>query len=141
MLPSEGALQKHLQRAEYVFRLLFDSTTAFSDVYKELGPGWEMINGKVNVVWDNKIHEIKSILEKKKARPGPKACSCSAHERCTGKGNGCLSCYRSCRACNVKCKCKGTCNNPHNNGGTCDKCVASYQTHRQPPPSSAETLV
>ena len=27
-----------------------------------------------------------------------------------------------CKPCTPKCKCKINCNNPHNNGGTCDKC-------------------
>ena len=30
---------------------------------------------------------------------------------------------KSCRPCTQSCKCQGNCENPHNRGGTCDKCT------------------
>ena len=39
-----------------------------------------------------------------------------------GSTVGCLNCYKSCKPCSMKCKCKMRCNNPLNNGGKCKKC-------------------
>ena len=33
-----------------------------------------------------------------------------------------------CKPCNSRCKCKGNCKNPHNNGGTCARCEQRDET-------------
>ena len=39
-----------------------------------------------------------------------------------GRCTTCTNCAKNCKPCSQKCKCKGECLNPHNNGGLCDKC-------------------
>ena len=36
---------------------------------------------------------------------------------------GCRSCFKMCKPCTLKCKCKLRCNNPHNNVGKCPRCT------------------
>ena len=48
-------------------------------------------------------------------------CGCKGL-KCDGSTPGCLNCFRSCKPCTMKCKCRMRCNNPHNNGGKCIKC-------------------
>ena len=64
-------------------------------------------------VWDDE-DTIKAITDSK-------GCGCKG-AKCDGSTAGCRNCYRICKPCNRKCKCKGNCRNPHNNGGTCARC-------------------
>ena len=41
---------------------------------------------------------------------------------------GCRNCYKLCKPCTLKCKCKSQCHNPHNNGGTCPRCALGADT-------------
>ena len=45
-----------------------------------------------------------------------------------GSTAGCGNCYRMCKPCNSRCKCKGNCRNPHNDGGTCARCEPQDET-------------
>ena len=62
-----------------------------------------------------------------KAVVASKGCGCKG-ATCDGSTAGCRNCYRMCKPCNSRCKCKGNCRNPHNDGGTCAKCEQQDET-------------
>ena len=131
-LPITGAIKMHLKRAEYVLKLIFDSCIAFSDVYQNVGKGWECVNGVLQIVWYEEFETVKRSLNEKRTKPGSRKCSCSSIDRCTGKTkSGCINCFWACRPCTVKCKCKGECGNPHNNNGTCVRCHHGTENDQQ----------
>ena len=125
-LPIKGAIKMHLKRAEYVLKLIFDSCVGHSDVYSNVGEGWEYVDGVLQIVWYEEFEIVKRSLNEKRAKPGSRKCSCSSINRCSGKTkSGCVNCFWACKPCTVKCKCKGECGNPHNNNGNCSKCQSA----------------
>ena len=107
LIPTLGALRYHMLRSEYVLKTVFSHTMIDASQY-----GWT-IDNSVAVVWDDE-DTIKAITDSK-------GCGCKG-AKCDGSTAGCRNCYRICKPCNRKCKCKGNCRNPHNNGGTCARC-------------------
>lgn len=125
---------------------VYDSINSISHLYTSdrLEPGWTIDNGIVCVVWEDDIELIKKGLEAKLRKPGSNHwCNCTAENvKSTERGRGCNNCFRNCRPCNIKCKCKGNCQNPHNNGGMCPKCdghVASNSISPEQIPTSQTT--
>ena len=55
-----------------------------------------------------------------------KGCGCKGG--CDGSTAECKNCFRLCKPCIPKCKCKLLCKNPHNNGGKCVKCATEVPT-------------
>ena len=78
-----------------------------------------MDNGIISVVWDDQ--------ETMKEIHASKGCGCKG-AKCDGSTTGCRNCFKMCKPCVHKCKCRGNCNNPHNNGGTCLKCRVQHET-------------
>ena len=116
LIPSLGALKYQLLHAEIVLKTVF--SCCGSGEVNAIDHGWSIVDGEVQVVWDTE-----EVMEKLKCSKG---CGCKAM-KCDGSRVGCRSCFMMCRPCNAKCKCKAMCNNPHNNGGTCPKCVESEE--------------
>ena len=103
LIPSLGALRYHMLRSEYVLKTVFSHTIDASQY------GWRIENS-IAVIWDDE-ETIKAINDSK-------GCGCKG-AKCDGSTSGCRNCYRMCKPCNRRCKCKGNCRNPHNNGGKC----------------------
>ena len=120
MLPTDRALEYHVYRGQFLVKLVLDQDPV-SNLYTDLGEGWIVDGEDITVKWDDDVEKIKY---KKTSKPQTYSCSCkeSNTNRCSGNGRGCKRCFLSCNACNLKCKCKGICDNPHNNGGVCSKC-------------------
>ena len=78
--------------------------------------GWNIVNDKIEIVWEDS-----EIMEKVK---GTKTCGCKG-AKCDGTTSGCRNCYKMCKPCTLKCKCKAQCRNLHNNGGKCPRCAPS----------------
>ena len=110
LVPTMSALRYHMLRSEYVIKTVFSFTT--STTIDVIQYGWRMDNS-ISVIWDDE-DTMKAIV-------ASKGCGCKG-AKCDGSTAGCRNCYRMCKACNSRCKCKGSCNNPHNNGGTCARC-------------------
>ena len=104
-------------RSEYVIKYIF-SYCHLSDLNVN-EYGWKIEGGEIQVLWDEE-EEIKKVTS-------GKGCGCKA-QKCDGSTTGCRSCYRMCKPCSIKCKCKTLCNNPHNNGGTCSKCAVAEES-------------
>ena len=111
LVPTLGALRYHMLRSEYVLKTVFAFTT--STVIDVSQYGWRIDNSMITVIWDNE--------ETMKAVVGSEGCGCKG-AKCDGSTAGCRNCYKMCKPCNSRCKCKGNCRNPHNNGGTCGRC-------------------
>ena len=92
------------------------------------------------IVWDDA-----DIIEKV---TGSNVCGCKG-AKCDGTTTGCRSCYKMCKPCTLRCKCKSRCRNPHNNGGRCPRCVLAADTdhdddsdrENEPPPQSDEEVL
>ena len=86
----------------------------------------EMINEHLEVNWEENIVEIRKEL-KSTSNNFINKCSCKS---CGISGRGCTHCAKSCKPCTFKCKCRGTCENPHNrpNGGKCSRCEALHHS-------------
>ena len=109
LIPSLGALKYHLLRAEYVLKVSF----FFNNDDNIATNGWKVVDNTIQIIWDEE-QVIQSMVS-------GKGCGCKGI-KCDGSTAGCLNCFRSCKPCSMKCKCKMRCNNPHNNGGKCKKC-------------------
>ena len=110
LVPTMGALGYHMLRSEYVLKTVFafaTNTTIDACQY-----GWRVDNSIITVIWDDE--------DTMKAVVASKGCGCRG-AKCDGSTSGCSNCYRMCKACNSRCRCKGNCRNPHNNG-TCPRC-------------------
>ena len=118
LTPSLGALKYHMLRSEFVLKVIFsccaNNNINFAD------HGWRITNDKVEVVWDD-TEMIERVT-------GTKGCGCKG-AKCDGTTAGCMNCYKMCKACTIKCKCKSQCRNPHNNGGTCPRCAPADDNH------------
>ena len=99
-------------RCQYIIKVVYTSLLGqtFTDSIENYG--WKLINEKIQIVWENEELMSKHCTSK--------GCGCKGG--CDGSKAGCKNCYRMCKPCTPKCKCKMNCNNPHNNGGTCDRC-------------------
>ena len=84
-----------------------------------------MINEHLEVNWEENIVEIRKEL-KSTSNNFINKCSCKS---CGISGRGCTQCAKTCKPCTFKCKCRGTCENPHNNGGTCSRCDALHHSN------------
>ena len=108
LIPSLGALKHHMLRAEYVLKVSFPVNNTDIPIN-----GWKIIDNHLQIMWDEDA-VIQSMVSRK-------GCGCKGM-KCDGSSTGCLNCFRSCKPCSLKCKCKMRCNNTHNNGGNCKKC-------------------
>ena len=99
--------------------LTLSCSTVFEDVESY---GWEVRNGKLEVQWDINVEQVRKELTSRRKPPVHKCACQSTQGKCSGNGRGCLNCAKSCRPCHAQCKCKGNCDNPHNNGWKCTKC-------------------
>ena len=117
LVPSRGALKLHLLRSFYTMKVFY-SCVSKPTLFESNNPqhltknGWKVANDIVEVRWDED-DALKSFL-------GVNKCGCVGN--CDGSTAGCKNCFRSCKPCTLKCKCRMTCKNPHNNGGACPKC-------------------
>lgn len=100
-------------RSEYVFKIVFNSFNSTASVVNACEYGWKATNNQICIVWDEE-----EVMNRLKVGKG---CGCKA-AKCDGSGAGCRNCFQMCRPCSMKCKCKLRCRNPHNNGGTCERC-------------------
>ena len=113
LIPSMSALRLHMLRSEYVFKIVFNSLNSTASVVNACEYGWKATNNQIFIVWDEE-----EVMNRLKVGKG---CGCKA-AKCDGSGAGCRNCFQMCRPCSMKCKCKLRCRNPHNNGGTCERC-------------------
>ena len=113
-IPSYTALKYHnvMLRSQYIIKIVYTALQgrAFTDNIENYG--WNQVNENIQIIWENEELVNKHCTSKR--------CGCKGG--CDGSKAGCKNCYRMCKPCTPKCKCKINCNNPHNNGGTCDKC-------------------
>ena len=132
LVPTLGAL-RYMLRSEYVLK------TTFGCINNErINPseyGWRVNEPMISIVWYDE-ETIKAVVASASSSSSSSASSASASSssasaskgcgckgaKCDGSTAGCRNCYRMCKACNSRCKCKGNCSNPHNNGGTCARC-------------------
>lgn len=123
--PSDTALSLQKARIEFVLNIACQSTVPFSDLYSEIDKfGWKINEGNVEIVWEENIDSLKKDLSSKRKLPIHK-CSCqTTKEKCAVSSRGCKNCCKACKPCNPACKCRGLCENPHNGGGTCEKCCS-----------------
>ncbi len=73
--------------------------------------GW--VNNKLSIKWDD--DEVLTGFIKRKG------CGCKGG--CDGSRAGCKNCFRMCQPCTIRCKCHGSCRNPHNDGAKCTMCM------------------
>ena len=111
LVPTLGALRYHMLRSEYVLKTVFAFTNSVPIDSAQYG--WRIDNSVISIIWDDE--------ETMKAVVASKGCGCKG-AKCDGSTSGCRNCYRMCKPCNSRCKCKGNCKNPHNNGGKCARC-------------------
>ena len=109
-MPTLGALRYHMLRSEYVLKTVFSFIN--SEPINPSQYGWRIDEPMISIVWDDE-ETIKAVV-------ASKGCGCKG-AKCDGSTAGCRNCYRMCKACNSRCKCKGN-YYPHNNGGTCAGC-------------------
>lgn len=128
--PSDTALSLHKSRIDFVLNIASESIVPFSDFYTEIEKfGWKTNGGKVDIVWEENIESLKKELASKRKLPVNK-CSCqSTKDKCAASSRGFKNCCKACKACNQACKCRGLCENPHNVGGTCEKCCPPGSTN------------
>ena len=91
-------------RCQYIIKVVYTSLLGqtFTDSIENYG--WKLINEKIQIVWENE--ELMS-------------------KHCTSKGCGCKGgCDGSKQGIKIVTGCVSpvNCNNPHNNGGMCDRC-------------------
>ena len=118
LIPSLGALKYHMLRSLYVLKVMYScvsNATAINDRDHLIEHGWRLVDDTLEVMW-----EEDSILSSFAVN---NKCGCKGN--CDGTTAGCKHCFKACRPCTLKCKCKLSCKNPHNDGGTCPKCVNS----------------
>lgn len=116
LIPTVSALRYHMLRSEYVLKIVLvfsDSTNIDPCKY-----GWN-IDTNIQIVWDDE--------ESMKAVQTSKVCGCKG-AKCDGSTPGCRNCFKMCKPCISKCKCKGNCKNPHNNGGKCPNCEVQEES-------------
>jgi hypothetical protein len=114
LLPSDAALSLHTKRGEHVIYLAVEQEP-ITMTHEEVGEGWISKGNIIEIKWDEKPSSRNKITKPKLINK----CSC---KNCSPTGTGCRQCTKSCLPCSDKCKCKGKCANPHNNGGSCVKC-------------------
>ena len=78
------------------------------------------MNQKLQIVWE--VDDVFTSFSQSN-----KSCSCKGG--CDGSRPACKNCFRACKPCTLKCKCKLSCRNPHNDGGKCPRCACN------PPPA------
>jgi hypothetical protein len=115
-------------------QLAMESCTSQSDAYLTTNEGWLTDGEKITIKWEENMTEVRKKLAYKKP-PLLNKCSC---KNCSVTGRGCTQCAKACKPCTSKCKCKGLCNNPHNNGGTCYKCSETVANTVVPQPGCSE---
>ena len=100
MLPSDTALELHIRRGKYILKCTMESTFSDSTTINQVEQyGWEIHDGKVEVKWDNNIHQLRKKLSSKRKPPGNK-CTCQAGGSiCTMEGRGCKNCAKACKPC------------------------------------------
>ena len=112
--PSIDPLKFHIERGNFVLSLALGSCSPYPST--NYGSGWHEKNGKLHITWDIDTSKTKrTILAPRKSYL--KKCYCEPG-RCTS----CVNCFKACKPCTKKCKCKGVCENPHNSGGKCNNC-------------------
>ena len=116
LVPTLSALRYHMLRSEYILKTVFAFNTDAIDASQY---GWRIDNSIISVIWDDE-DTMKSVV-------ASKGCGCKG-AKCDGSTAGCRNCYKMCKPCNSRCKCKGNCKNPHNNGGTCTRCEQRDET-------------
>ena len=135
ILPSDSALFLHVARGNYIMQLVHESRIANANTYEETNEGWVIENESISIQWEENIKGIKKGLTFKKA-PLSAGIGCGCSKGCSLSSElttRCKICTKQCRPCRPKCKCKGLCGNPHNNGGKCTLCKTSADddTHTQ----------
>ena len=108
------------------------SFLALSSNLNFLKHGWNRVNDKIGVVWEDS--EIMGNVK------GTKTCGCKG-AKCDGSSTGCRNCYKMCKPCTLKCKCKAQCHNPHNNRRTCPRCAPSADTDHDSDDNSKDEQV
>ena len=98
LIPTCGALRYHMLRSEYVLKTVFNFTT--NNTIDACQHGWRIHNSVITIIWDDE--------EMMKAVVASKGCGCKG-ATCDGSTAGCRNCYRMCKPCNSRCKCKGNC--------------------------------
>lgn len=96
---------------------LNDQNSKLFENYEEFG--WLKVGDTIHPIWDENFEEEQKKLNSRRQLPISK---CTCKTGCSINGPGCKNCSKSCKPCSIKCFCKGMCNNPHNNGGDCNKC-------------------
>ena len=125
ILPADNSIKLHCQGSTYVMKLALEFNNLNSLLYEKCESfGWVKYGDSYHIVWDEQFEEEEKKLNKKRQLPISK-CSCTTG--CKVDGQGCKNCCKACKACNNKCACKGVCQNPHNNGGTCSKCCLNEE--------------
>ena len=119
LVPTLSALRYHMLRCEYVLKTVFSVVNSVHNIIDPSQYGWRIDESVISIVWDDE-QTMKAVVESK-------GCGCKG-AKCDGSTAGCRNCYRMCKPCNPRCKCKGICSNPHNNNGTCPRCESNNES-------------
>lgn len=116
-MPTESVQKYHLLRTKYVLHLFF--SPAYENAkhcFEHEKYGYANIGGSVVIKWDDDLVQVPNNDQPKRK------CGCG-RGGCTGqRKNACQACFWSCKPCSFSCQCKGSCGNPHNLVGYCDRC-------------------
>ena len=130
LVPSIGALKYHMLRSLYVLKVMYSCVSNARNINARdhlIEHGWRVVEEKLEIQWEEDSIMSSFTINK----------SCGCKGGCNGSTAGCKNCFRSCKPCSLKCKCKLSCKNPHNDGGTCPKCI----NNSSPTPPSNDSII
>ena len=96
LIPSSTALKYHMLRCQYIIKVVYTSMQGQTLSGGIENYGWKDVNGKIQILWENEDFVNMHCTSK--------GCGCKGG--CDGSKVWCKNCYRMCKPCTSKCKCK-----------------------------------